>query len=278
MQQSRNTPGGAAVSAVLAEERPYTARSVMASTLLGIDPPRLPTRLLVRTGELFGIAEGTTRVAVSRMVAAGELLTEQGHYRLSGRLLERQARQHVSRAARTEAWDGTWRTEVVVTDAARSAAERADLRAAMGELRLAEWREGVWLRPTNLGPWPATSGSADGPEAVVRAQCRALVARPIDAPGGLAAELWDLDGWAGRARLLHDAIGELLDALETGDNDALPPGFVVSAAVLRHFVADPLLPAELVPNDWPGAALRRDYDRYDRAFKATWAASFAAGA
>ena len=45
------------------ERKPMTARSVVASTLLGIEPPRLPARILVRSGELFGIAEGTTRVA-----------------------------------------------------------------------------------------------------------------------------------------------------------------------------------------------------------------------
>ena len=34
--------------------------------------------------------------------------------------------------------------------------------------------------------------------------------------------------------------------------------------MLRHFVADPLLPRELLPRRWPGDALRADYDRYDR--------------
>ena len=43
--------------------RALTARSVVASTLLGMSPPRLSSQLLVRSGELFGITEGTTRVA-----------------------------------------------------------------------------------------------------------------------------------------------------------------------------------------------------------------------
>ncbi len=54
-------------------ERPLTARSIVASALLGTHPPVLRGQLLVRLGELFGVAEGTTRVALSRMVAAGEL-------------------------------------------------------------------------------------------------------------------------------------------------------------------------------------------------------------
>jgi phenylacetic acid degradation operon negative regulatory protein len=50
----------------------------------------------------------------------------------------------------------------------------------------------------------------------------------------------------------------------------LAEGFVLSAATLRHFQADPLLPPELLPSGWPGAALRADYDEYDTAFKAVW--------
>ena len=49
---------------------------------------------------------------------------------------------------------------------------------------------------------------------------------------------------------------------------ALADGFVTSAAVLRHLQADPLLPDELLPARWPGAALRADYDRYDAAYRA----------
>ena len=40
------------------------------------------------------------------------------------------------------------------------------------------------------------------------------------------------------------------------------------AAVLRQFQSDPLLPDTLLPPDWPGIALRSEYDRYDRAYRA----------
>jgi len=49
---------------------------------------------------------------------------------------------------------------------------------------------------------------------------------------------------------------------------------VTSAGVLRHFLADPLLPAELVADGWPGQALRAEYDRYDHAFKTVWSQWF----
>ena len=245
--------------------RKLTARSVVASTLLGVQPPELPGQLLVRSGELFGIAEGTTRVALSRMVAAGELEADDGRYRLQGHLLERQARQDASRRGVTRKWNGTWRTALVTADR-RSSPERADLRAAMADLRLAELREGVWLRPDNLDPDRAPESSR-----VASAQCTWL-SSTLDGEddAGLAGRLWDLDGWAARAVDLREAMSDVVGRLEDGDTGALAPGFVLSAAVLRHLVADPLLPPELLPRRWPGPSLREDYERYDAAFKSLW--------
>jgi phenylacetic acid degradation operon negative regulatory protein len=79
--------------------RPFTARSVLASALLGMEPPELPVAQLVRLSGLFGISANRARVALSRMVAAGEATTDgAGTYRLSGHLRERQERQAVSRS------------------------------------------------------------------------------------------------------------------------------------------------------------------------------------
>ncbi|MBI2709746.1 MAG: PaaX domain-containing protein, C- domain protein [Actinobacteria bacterium] len=226
-------------------------------------PPRLATATLVRSGELFGIAEGTTRVALSRMVAAGELEADGDGYRLAGHLRARQDRQDASRAGATRRWDGTWRTEVV-TARARPAASRAELRAAAGRLRLAELREGVWMRPANLAP----GEPAD--EAAVAGQCRSFASRPSDDPATLAADLWDLDGWAARAQALRRRLAELQPDLDRHAGESLAPAFVASAAVLRHMQADPLLPRDLLPPGWPGAELRADYERYDAAFTAVW--------
>lgn len=241
---------------------PLTARSVVASTLLGTRPPELAARHLVRIGGLFGIAEGTVRVALSRMVAAGELDTVDGRYRLTGRLLERQARQESSRAPVLGAWDGTWEVRLVVGDA-RTAADRTALRDAARALRLAERREGVWLRPANLEP-----GRARGAAAVIAAQTEGYTAMPTTDPAALAAALWDLAGWATEAERLGVEMFPLADRLAAGDTAALAPGFVLSAAVLRHLLADPLLPDPLVPADWPGVELRAAYGRFDAAFRA----------
>lgn len=239
-----------------------TARSVLASVLLGTDPPRLPTPLLVRTAELFGITEGTARTALSRMVAAGEATAEDGGYRLVGRLVARQDRQTASRRAATLPWDGTWELFVVSGDGRRPAADRAALREALTQLRLAELREGVWGRPDNLDP-------ARSPEARTVADdwCRRWTgARPDPAPD--AAGLWDLAGWSTGAAELLDGMAELRPALEAHDHRALAAGFITSAAVLRHLQADPLLPVELRPDGWPGDQLRAAYDPYDAAYRA----------
>jgi phenylacetic acid degradation operon negative regulatory protein len=272
MAQRRNAIAGEATdgAAPVADPlggRALSARSVVASTLLGMIPPRLSSQLLVRSGELFGIAEGTTRVALSRMVAAGELTVDDGHYVLAGHLLARQERQLASRSVRDDAdeWAGDWDLQVV-TGARRDARDRGRLREAMRQLKLAEVREGVWTRPANL---PADRS----PDAavVVGAQCAGFRARPDrDDPAAFAAELWDLDGWAATARELRSTMAGDVERLEAGDTDALAPTFVVSAAVLRHLVADPQLPAALCPASWPGTDLRADYDRYDRAFKQVW--------
>lgn len=257
--------------------RPLTARSVLASVLLGTDPPHLPVRVLVSTTALFGIAEGTTRMALSRMVAAGELTAGDGDYALTGRLLARRRRQEASRSARTTGWAtdgdgrGPWRQAVVVAER-RPAAERRALRDRMGEARLAEQREGVWLRPDNLGPLPA----ADGGGAVLATDdCAWSTVVPDDDPAALAAGLWDLTGWRTRAEALRAAMTPLVGPLEGGEHGVLAEGFVLSAAVLRHLQRDPLLPAPLLSADWPGAALRADYDRYDTAYRAVLSAWFA---
>jgi phenylacetic acid degradation operon negative regulatory protein len=233
--------------------RPLTARSVLLSALLGTHPPRLPVRVLVKVGELFEIPEGTVRVALSRMVADGDVVQDDGAYRLTGRLLARHERQDDSRAPHTHGWEGGWEM-AVVTSSGRPAAERAALRRALADLHLAELREGVWVRPDNLDrAWSE----------LVRERCLHAEARFDDGvAAGLVASLWDLPAWAARARQLEAAL------VDAGDRDGLAAGFMVSAAALRHLLADPLLPAELLPDDWPGPRLRQRYERFDADYKA----------
>lgn len=217
---------------------------------------------LVRVGEMFGISESSVRTALTRMVARGELTTDgDGRYALAGRLVARQRRQQASRAADRVDWSGRWRMAVVTADG-RAAADRSELREAMAALRFTEQREGLWIRPDNL---PADRlGDA---RAVADAQCYWYSAHPDADDCLLASALWDIDGWATRATGIRRQMSHLVRRLGEGDPTALRSGFVVSAAALRHFQADPLLPDELLGRRWPGDRLRSDYDHYDHVYR-----------
>lgn len=251
------------MSPVRDTRRPLTARSVIASTLLGVDPPRLPALALVRSGELFGLKEGATRTALSRMAAAGEVVADDAHYALTGPLLDRHARQQAARRPASHAWDGTWVVAVVTADR-RSAAERVAFRDAARRLKLAEVREGVWARPDDLDP-------ARAPDARRAVDEHATWLRGVepDDPTVLVAA-FDMDAWADDARALIAEMTMSQADLDARRTDVLGETFVVAASVLRHLVADPELPAALLPDDWPGADLRAVFDRFDTAFKATW--------
>jgi phenylacetic acid degradation operon negative regulatory protein len=237
--------------------------------LLGLEPPVLPARRLVATAALFGIGEGAARVALSRMAAAGEVEADDGAYRLAGRLLERQRRQRAGRHPTSGRWRGGWHL-AVVTAGRRSASERAELRAALAGGRLAEWREGAWIRPDNLER-PALPPDVAG-------HCTWVAAVPDESPTALAASLWDLSGWSATARRMVDGLDATRAPLDDGDTTALAPGFLRSAAVLRHLAADPLLPPDLLPADWPGAQLRQVYDEWDAAYRGVLAAWHRGGA
>lgn len=224
----------ARVSAV----RPLSARSVALTALLGIHPPALPVSTLVRIGGLFGIAERTTRVALTRMVADGDLEADGGVYRLTERLAARQAQQDQSISPATRRWDGSWEMAIVTADA-RTLTERVRLRKHLAALRLAELREGVWARPANL------VRALD--DAVAEQQCSFLEARWHD-PVDLARALWDLPAWASEARRVHHLLDRATD---------LTAGLLAATEVVRHLQQDPVLPPELLPEDWPGSALRQ---------------------
>jgi phenylacetic acid degradation operon negative regulatory protein len=222
-----------------------TARSVVLSVLLGAHPAWASAAELVRLTADFDIKEPTLRVALTRMVGAGDLVRSADGYRLSDRLLTRQRRQDDALAPRLRTWDGAW-TTLVITSVGAAARDRADLRKLLQDSRFGELREGVWLRPDNLRLEL---------DAEIRGRVRVLSAHD-DAPAELAGQLWDLPGWAHTARQL---LGEMAAMAKADD---VPGKFVTAAAMVRHLLADPMLPDELLPKDWPGDRLRASYNEF----------------
>jgi phenylacetic acid degradation operon negative regulatory protein len=219
-----------------------TGRSVVLSVLLGAHPAWATAAELLRLTSDFGIREPTLRVTLTRMVGAGDLVRSDDGYRLSDRLLARQRRQDEALHPVTRDWDGTWIT-AVVTAVGSDARTRATLRTALQDSRFGELREGVWLRPDNL--------DGDIPE-LARGRVRVLRTRD-DNPAELARQLWDLPGWAKTGRQLlremHAARG-------------VPLQFTVAAAMVRHLLTDPVLPAGLLPAQWPADAVRSAYGEF----------------
>lgn len=222
--------------------RLLTARSVVLSLLLGSHPDRMSPAALTRAGEHFGISPATLRAALTRAVAAGDLRRVDGDYALGERHVARQRRQDEAVEDAETGWSGDWEQAVVVVTG-RTGAERAALREELGRARLAELREGVWTRPANLrrprayldNPVLATSSS-----------------RPDD-PQALVARLWDLSAWTRAGERIRRELERSTD----------PAGrLAVAAELVRHLTSDPLLPAELLPADWPGARLRAAYADY----------------
>jgi phenylacetic acid degradation operon negative regulatory protein len=219
-----------------------TARSVVLSILLGAHPAWATAAELVRLTADFDIREPTLRVALTRMVAAGDLVRSEDGYRLSDRLLARQRRQDDALHPRTRDWDGEWIT-LIVTAVGADARSRAELRIALQHSRFGELREGVWLRPDNFGS--ALPAEAEG-------RVRVLHSRDDDS-AGLAAQLWDLSEWSDSGRRL---LGEM-DAAE-----GIPEKFIAAAGMVRHLLTDPVLPDELLPAGWPGRELRDSYAQF----------------
>lgn len=216
-----------------------TARSVVLSVLLGAHPACASAGELIRLTADFGIKETALRVALTRMVGAGDLIRSAEGYRLSDRLLARQRRQDDAMHPHTRPWRGDWLV-LIVTSVGGAARTRAALRTVMHDKRFGELREGVWMRPDNV----ALELDPD-----VAGRVRVLTARD-DAPAELAGALWDLPVWTQTGHRLLEEMAAASD---------IPGRFVAATGIVRHVLTDPMLPAELLPADWPGDRLREAY-------------------
>lgn len=224
------------------EIRPLSARSVVLSILLAVHPPEMSARELVALGEEFDIPESTLRAALTRLVAAGDLERTDRRYRIGPRMAERQRRQDQLIAPEFRDWDGTWEVAVIVA-AGRSASDRAGLRQDLAQLRLAELREGVWMRPANLDrhlpDWPSE-----------------LICVVHGLPADVAQtvrRLWDLPSWIAQAQTLLGLVGSDISAAQR---------LAAAAALVRHLRTDPALPSALLPAGWNAEELRAVYRDY----------------
>ncbi|WP_029005784.1 phenylacetic acid degradation operon negative regulatory protein PaaX [Azorhizobium doebereinerae] len=195
------------------------------------------------------ISEGVVRTAMSRLASDGWLerhkVGRNSFYRLAekGRETFREAAEHIY-APRTPRWNG--RFDLLLLDAG------ADRDAARGALEAAGFgapAPGVWIAPSGA-PLPAAAEGAlrleaGGDGATSRA---------------LAARSWPLDATAEAYARFLAAFEPLRAALATGgslsDVDAMVARVLLIHEYRRIVLRDPILPAQVLPPDWPGAAAR----------------------
>ncbi len=197
----------------------------------------------------MGIADGVVRTAVSRLASDGWLdrtrIGRNSFYRLAdkGRETFRRASAHIY-AQRPPDWRGHF--EMLFLDGIST---REGLREALSDAGFGSPASGVWIAP----------GGASVP-------LEAADSLHVEARGGsdearaLAARAWPL-GQTGEAYGRFLAVfGPLGAALADGggmsDLDRLVARVLLIHEYRRIVLRDPLLPAEILPADWPGAAAR----------------------
>lgn len=198
---------------------------------------------------LLDVSEGAVRTAMSRLAADGWLersrVGRNSFYRLGARGLAtfEAATRHIYHPAASP-WNGTLSLVVTSRDADRSEA------AALAAADFGSPLPGLWIAP---GSRPVPAGAAASLVVEGRAE--------PDHARRLAAAAWPLERYAEAYRTFIATFSGLRAALASGeplgDAEAALARVLLIHAYRRIVLRDPLLPAELLPADWPGEAARR---------------------
>ena len=206
---------------------------------------------LVQLLEPVGIQPPAVRTAISRLVAQQWLepvQLEAGRgYRATARAIRwlDEAGARIYRRV-DQTWDGHWEIRLVDPPLDRSARNR--LRADLAFIGYAELAPQVWVSPYERAELDEVLQRSGASARRVRAD--AIEPAPVDA--------WDLDALAAA---YHDFVANadtLLDRTADPDGDPDREAFAARFHLVhewRKFLfTDPGLPAELLPDDWPGGS------------------------
>jgi phenylacetic acid degradation operon negative regulatory protein len=251
-------------------------RSLILDLLSTLGRAPAPVRALVEAGQLFGIAENTLRVALTRLLA-DELVERdaRGRYRLgpAAAAVSQQTRGWREVEERRIRWDGAW---VGVSTAGLGRGRAAQRQRRARALRLLGFRPlatGLEIRPDNLaGGVPGVREQLAG----LGLEAPALVFRldELDAEStARACSLWDgatLVASYCEVRARIEASAARLPQLPR--EEAMTESFLLGGAAIRQIVRDPLLPDPIVPAHELRAlvAAMRRYDRLGRSAWAGW--------
>jgi phenylacetic acid degradation operon negative regulatory protein len=224
---------------------------------------------LIRLMAPFGINDRLVRTSVFRLARDG-WLDASAHGRVSRYRLTRDGVRRCDDAHRriyarpAEDWRGSW--ELVLTDAV-TARCRNEVRDELAWAGFGALGPGTFIRPCDRArPLPSILA---GPGVAGTA----VIAQAADMPGQppLAAVVdraWDLAALAADYRQFLQRFGTVIERFRSGSDHDPGQCFVVRTMLIhayrRVLLRDPLLPAALLPLDWPGAAayaLCRDFYR-----------------
>ncbi|WP_306371495.1 PaaX family transcriptional regulator C-terminal domain-containing protein [Nocardiopsis sp. CC223A] len=220
--------------------------------------------LVLDSANAAGLEDRPVRLALRRMVAAGEVvqtgrgrrgsvaLTEAGRSRLArdrAGLVLAQA-QDEGRAP----WDGVWRlTAVSLPEAER--ARRDLLRRRLTELGAAPVSTGLYLSPHPLEGLLDAAG-----EALVRAEAARVDVRGTTDPREVVELLWPAAPVVDGYRALEEVVGRVAEvAHRVAAEQVTTLQLRVADAVEEAMRHDPLIPPELRPAPWPPARIREEW-------------------
>jgi phenylacetic acid degradation operon negative regulatory protein len=272
-----DAPGAAAAALVTSfrRQRPLRAGSLIVTLFGDALLPRggaITLGSLIQLATPFGIKERLVRTAAARLAQDGWLETrrlgKRSEYRLTAGGRERFAEATQRIYGPAPAWSGRWTLLVLPPLAADS---RATLR-----------RELVWLGFGEIsgGVYAHAEMSREGVRRALAPFAAARVSLVFEAtlsgeasPAQLVERGWNLKELAQGYRRF---VARFEPALEAAGRAPVEPetGFVLRTLLIHDYrrlhLRDPLLPARLLPTDWPGfqaAALCRAL--YDRVFEAS---------
>lgn len=200
--------------------------------------------------EALDIDSGVVRTAMSRLAADGWLMREKvgrnSFYRLAekGRETFEAATRHIYDPPPSD-WSGRFELLLIGNGEDREASREALKNAGFGSPL-----PGVWVAPSGV-PVPQEAARA----------IRLEVSAEDESGRRLLRESWPLERTADAYLKFTKTFAPLHDFIKRREQLADIDAFVARILLIHYYrrvvLRDPLLPAKLLPGDWPGGAARK---------------------
>jgi phenylacetic acid degradation operon negative regulatory protein len=225
---------------------------------VGRDEAAVPGPVLIAVLSDLGLSESAARAAILRLRRYGWLSSERRgrrtYYAPTATIRARQQRFQEHFTKESAPWDGAFHG-LIYEVPERHRAYRDRLRRCARLLGYASLRGGLLIAPTDR--FVELQSLLSEPPSEAHLLPARIELAPVDARR-LAHRLWALDALAEdyRARVLavRDAIEDAASDPPAGPQ-ALRAFAAATQPVYEAIAQDPLLPGELLPDDWPGAEL-----------------------